>query len=72
MPDYRLYLLNARSGHIDGVEVFHSAGHVEAIGLSTERNHKVPTELWCGRQKVACFDAYPEQAPMIVAGVARD
>jgi hypothetical protein len=65
MPYYRLYLLNVRSGHIDGVEEFHSADHVEAICLSTQRNHKVPTELWCGREKVARFDAHPEQAAMV-------
>jgi hypothetical protein len=65
MPDYRLYLLNLHSGHIDGVEEFHSADHVEAICLTSQRNHEVPTELWCGGHKVARFDARPEQAAMV-------
>jgi hypothetical protein len=65
MPDYRLYTLNAHSGHIDGVEEFHSADDVEAICLTTQRNHDVPTELWCGAHKVARFDARSEQAAMV-------
>lgn len=64
MPDYRLYTLNPHSGHIDGVEEFRSADDVEAICLTTQRNHDVPTELWCGAHKVARFDACPEQAAM--------
>ena len=62
MPDYRLYLLNEHNGHIDGVEEFHSADDVEAIHLTTLRCYDVPTELWCGRHKVARFDTDPRQA----------
>ena len=62
MPDYRLYLLNEHSGHIDGVEEFHSADDLEAIRLSTQRNCGVPTELWRGSRKVARLDACPRQA----------
>jgi hypothetical protein len=60
MPDYRLYTLDMHSGHIDGVEEFHCADDVEAICLCELRNHDVPTELWCGGQKVARFDARSE------------
>ena len=60
MPDYRLYLLNQHNGHIEGVEEFHSADHVEAICLATRKERDVPTELWCGGQKIARFDAGPE------------
>jgi hypothetical protein len=62
MPDYRLYLLNPHSGHIEGVEEFHSTDDVEAICLVGQQQRRVPTELWCGRSKVARFDAVPEAA----------
>jgi hypothetical protein len=62
MPDYRLYLLNPHTGHIDGVDQFHSADDVEAICLTNQQSRDVPAELWCGSYKVARFDARPEQA----------
>jgi hypothetical protein len=62
MPDYRLYLLNRYSGHIDGVDEFHSADDVEAICLINQQSRDGPTELWRGGRKVARFDARPEQA----------
>jgi hypothetical protein len=68
MPDYRLYLLNPHSGHIDGVEEFHSADDVEAICLSTQHDRDVPTELWCLGRKVARFDARPEAAASLPSG----
>ena len=60
MPDYRLYRLNPNSGHIDGVEEFHSGDDVEAILLVQNRSRRVPVELWCGGRKVTRFDAAPE------------
>jgi hypothetical protein len=63
MPDYRLYLLDPHSGHIEGVEQFDTADDVEAICLVQDRRDTIPTELWCGRRKVAGFDARPESAP---------
>lgn len=65
MPDYRLYLLNRDSGHIDGVEEFHSADHVEAISLVGQKDRDVATELWCGGQKIARFGARPERTVMV-------
>ena len=65
MPDYRLYLLNRHSGHIDGVEEFHSADDIEAACLVDRRQRSVPTELWCGGRKVARFDARPESAATV-------
>jgi len=62
MPDYRLYLLDRDTGHINGVADFHSADDVEAIMLVNQREDVVPTELWCGGRKVCHFDARPEQA----------
>jgi hypothetical protein len=57
VPDYRLYLLNPRSGHIDGVEEFSSTDDVEAICLVDQRCRDVPTELWQGARKLCSFDA---------------
>ena len=65
MPDYRLYLLNPHSGHIEGVEEFHSTDDVEAICLVGQKPRRVPTELWSGRIKVARFDAVPETAARV-------
>jgi hypothetical protein len=60
MPDYRLYLMNPHSGHIEGVEEFHSGDDVEAILLVQGRQRNVPVELWCGARKVIHVDAPPE------------
>jgi hypothetical protein len=60
MPDYRLYLMNPHSGHIEGVEEFHSGDDVEAILLVQGRQRSVPVELWCGARKVIHVDAPPE------------
>jgi hypothetical protein len=60
MPDYRLYLLDRDTGHINGVADFQSADDVEALVLANQRGDVVPTELWCGARKVARIDAPPE------------
>ena len=62
MPDYRLYRMNPHSGHIEGVEEFHSGDDVEAILLVQNRPRPVPVELWCGGRKVMRLDALPEAA----------
>ncbi|MEA3011496.1 MAG: hypothetical protein QOD42_41 [Sphingomonadales bacterium] len=63
MPDYRLYLLDPRSGHIEGVEQFHTADDGEAICLVQDRRDGIPTELWCAGRKVARFDGRLETPP---------
>jgi hypothetical protein len=62
MPDYRLYLLDPQTGHIEGVEPFHTTDDVEAIRLVQDRRDTIPTELWCGGRKVARFDGRAETA----------
>lgn len=57
MPDYRLYRMNPHSGHIEGVEEFHSGDDVEAILLVQGRPRRAPAELWCGGRKVLRLDA---------------
>ena len=65
MPDYRLYLLDPHSGHINGVEEFHSADDIEAICLSSQREREVPSELWCGGRKITRFDSPPDAAAAV-------
>ena len=62
LPDYRLYLLDPHSGHIEAVEPLHSADDVGAVCLAQERAGAAPMELWCGGRKVARFDGKPETA----------
>ena len=62
MPDYRLYRMNPHSGHIEGVEEFHSGDDIEAILLVQNRRRDTPAELWCGARKVLHFDAPPVTA----------
>jgi hypothetical protein len=62
MPGYRLYLLDAYSGHINGVEELHSADDLGAIALVTEEQRDVPSELWCEGRKICRFDALPAVA----------
>lgn len=62
MPEYRLYRMNPHSGHIEGVEEFHSGDDVEAILLVQNRSREVPLELWSGSRKVIRIDAVPEAA----------
>ena len=62
MPDYRLYLLDPHTGHINGIEQFHTTDDVEAICLVQHRRDSIPTELWCRGRKVTRFDGNPETA----------
>ena len=64
MPDYRLYSMDPHSGHIDGVEEFHSGDDVEAILLVQNRARAAPAELWYGGRKVLHLDAVPEAAAL--------
>ena len=72
MPNYRLYLLDSFSGHIDSVEDVHSADDLGAIALVTERVRDVPAELWCEGRKVCRFDALPMVSKYAVPGAARE
>lgn len=63
MPDYRLYRMNPHSGHIEGVEQFHSGDDVEAILLVQSRPTGThPLELWNGGRKVIRIDGRPDAA----------
>ncbi|HTU09793.1 MAG TPA: hypothetical protein VMG08_02750 [Allosphingosinicella sp.] len=72
MPDYRLYRMNPHSGHIDGVEEFHSGDDVEAILLVQNKPRATSVELWCGGRKVVRFDAPPEAAASVSPPVAAE
>lgn len=59
MPYYRLYSLNAHSGHIDKAEEFHASDDVEAIMIVQGREREASMELWQESRKVRRFDASP-------------
>lgn len=65
MPDYRLYRMDPYSGHIDGVEQFHSGDDVEAICLVRGRADRVPLELWQGARKLIHIDPEPQTAARV-------
>lgn len=71
MPDYRLYLLNPFSGHIDGVEELSASDDIEAICLVQARQRTVPVELWRGGVKVVHIDAPPELVPTAPGSIRR-
>lgn len=57
MPHYRLYRLNAHSGHIDRAEEFHAADDDLAIAHVQEMDRNSNLELWQEGRKVRRFDA---------------
>jgi hypothetical protein len=56
MQIYRLYLLNPRTGGIDGFEEISSSDDAGAIALVEALALDTPTELWLGSRKVGRFD----------------
>ena len=62
MAEYRLYLMDRFTGHIDGVETLSSADDVGAICLVQERRGDAPMELWCGGRKIRRFEPAPDVA----------
>jgi hypothetical protein len=56
MQIYRLYLLNPRTGGIDGFEEISAADDSGAAALVDRLAHNVPTELWVGSRKVGRYD----------------
>ena len=62
MEIFRLYLLDPRTGGIDGFEEISSSSDAGAIAFVEALAHDVPTELWLGSRKVGRFDP-PVAAP---------
>ena len=62
MPWYRLYHLDARSGHIDHAEELYAGDDVAAVHDLQQRDRDHPLELWQGGRKVVHLDAAPEAA----------
>lgn len=57
MADYRLYLMNIRSGHIDSARDLSASGDSEAIREASGLARRGPMELWCAGRKVHRFEA---------------
>jgi hypothetical protein len=55
--DYRLYFMNASSGHIEGVEEFSSLNDGHAFAKCCVYGGERPVELWCGTRKVGRLEA---------------
>ena len=53
MSDYRLYFMEAFSGHIERFEEFDAADDVAAVVLAETRQGPLSLELWCSHRKVA-------------------
>lgn len=62
MPDYRLYILDRDSGHIQTVETFQAADDGAAVHRIKLRGRTEPMELWCGERKLFRVDARPDAA----------
>lgn len=57
MPSYRLYFMDAHTGHIDRYEDFAASDDVEAIHRISQRPREVPVEIWRDGKKVLRIDA---------------
>ena len=62
MPDYRLYILDRDSGHIQTAETFSAADDGAAVHRVRLRGRTEPLELWCGARKLLRVDAQPDAA----------
>jgi hypothetical protein len=57
MQYYRLYLMNAVTGHIESVEDFDAANDGVAFNQAYQYGGEQPVELWCGTRKVGRIEA---------------
>jgi len=54
---YRVYVMNAKSGHIEGVEELDAPDDGSALNESFAFRGERPLELWCETRKVARIEA---------------
>lgn len=59
MRYYRLYFMNAGTGHIDRFAEFEAPTDEAAEGLAAEHEGEQPLELWCLNRKVRRFEPAP-------------
>jgi hypothetical protein len=55
--EYRLYFMNAQSGHIEGVEEFKALNDGDAYANCCAYVGQRPIEVWCGTRKVGRLKA---------------
>ena len=55
--NYRLYLMNPLSGHIEGIEEFDALDDGHAFNQSFAFRGERPLELWCDSRKVGRVEA---------------
>jgi hypothetical protein len=54
---YRLYFMDAFSGHIEHFREFEAADDSTAVALAEDARGRSPMELWCGNRKVRRWEA---------------
>jgi hypothetical protein len=52
MPSYRLYFIDAKSGHIRNFRAFEADGDGDAIDTCEGWRGDAPMELWCSSRKL--------------------
>ena len=57
MPDYRLYVMDRFSGHIDHAREFEAADDLSAISRSVDWHDGRPMELWRGAANIKRWKA---------------
>jgi hypothetical protein len=56
MTNYRLYLMNNRTGHIDQADHIQAVHDLHGIFMAESVSDHRPMELWCGNRKVHRFE----------------
>ena len=67
MGQYRLYLMNRQSGHIDHVREFEAESDSGAIRIASDWQEDGPMELWSRHHKLRRWDHERVAAPPVPA-----
>ena len=59
MTYYRLYFMDAQSGHIDHFRELNAGDDSAAIAMAEDARTLSPMELWSGRKKIRRWEAIP-------------
>lgn len=63
MAYYRLYFMDAYSGHIEKVREIDADDDAAAIALAEESRALCPMELWRGRNRIKRWESVPPIDP---------
>jgi hypothetical protein len=65
MPNYRLYFLNQKTGHIDKFEALQAPDDAAALARAKTFEGEYALELWCGPRKVTHMEANDPQSRLM-------